>query len=80
MTICKTLACLLLSNVSISENNTELSKVAFGYRICRPFLLFMAPENARIWQFIAPEIAIVWGYIAPETSIMALSIFFVYVL
>ena len=38
------------------------------YRICRPFWLFMAPENDRSWQFMAPEIAISWQFMAPETA------------
>jgi hypothetical protein len=49
------------------------------YRICRPFWLFMAPENVRIRQFMAPEIAILWQFMAPETAsywrFMALSYF-----
>jgi hypothetical protein len=50
-----------------------------GYGICRPFWLFMAPENVRKWQFMAPEIAISGQFTAPETAgysrFMALSYF-----
>ena len=38
-------------------------------RICRPFWLFLAPDNATSGQFLDPEIAETWQFKVPVTAV-----------
>jgi hypothetical protein len=68
-----TISVIIKTTLVQAEKHEIKIKLAYilyrrGYRICRPFWLFMAPENARSCQFMAPEIAISWQFMAPETA------------